>query len=73
MTMNILTNITDGYTLKMFADATNKQHRNIKRDFNKMIDSLSEAENHLLNYEQVVFESKGKQLTEEKENENNNQ
>jgi len=58
MTMNILTNITDGYTLKMFADATNKRHDNVKRDFNKMVDSLSEVEVSLLNFEESIFEVK---------------
>ena len=57
--MKDLTTITDGYTLKMFADATNKRHDNVKRDFHKMIDNLSEAEHHLLHYEEMVYESKG--------------
>jgi len=54
-----ITVIENGYTLKMFADESNKRHDNVKRDFNKMIDSLSEAEQHLLKFEEVVYESKG--------------
>jgi hypothetical protein len=56
--MDNLTAITDGYTLKMFADATGKRHDNVKRDFNKMLDNLSGDILTLLSYDERDFTTK---------------
>ena len=55
---NLITKLKDGYTLKMFSDVIGKRHDNLKRDFNNMIDSLSEAEVSLLKFEESKFSVK---------------
>ena len=49
--------IEGGYTLKMFADSTNKRHDNVKRDFNKMINNLSDDILAFLSYEERDFKT----------------
>lgn len=57
--MKELTNLDSDYTLKMFADETNKRHDNIKRDFNNMISNLSDDLLTSLKFEERKFKTSG--------------